>query len=57
MSQQKIYTKREIAFKKQNIEHICVLQESCKTVRRWQRYILFAKGGHCVKVWPSAGKE
>jgi len=24
------------------------LQESCKTVRRWKRAILFVKGGHCV---------
>ena len=25
MSQQKIYTKRKIAYKKQNLEHICIL--------------------------------
>ena len=49
MSQQKIYPKREIAYKKQNLEHNCVLQESCKTVRRWQRSILLVKGGHCVR--------
>ena len=47
-SQLKIYTKRKIASKKQNVEHKCILQESCKTVRRWQRYILLVKGGHCV---------
>jgi len=28
MSQQKIYAKRKIAYKKQNLEHNCVLQES-----------------------------
>ena len=28
--------KREIDYKKQTLEHDCVLQESCKTVRRWQ---------------------
>ena len=49
MSQQKIYTKREIAYKKQNLEHNCVLLESCKTVRGWQRSILLVKGGHCVE--------
>jgi len=48
MSQQKIHTKRAIAYKKQNPEHNCVLQKSCKTVRRWQRSILFVKGVHCV---------
>ena len=31
MSQQKIYSKRKITYKKQNLEHNCVLQESCKT--------------------------
>ena len=35
MSQLKIYTKI-----KQNLKHNCVLQESCKTVRLWQRSIL-----------------
>ena len=48
MSQQKIYTKREIAYKKQILEHNFVLQESCTTVRRWQRFILLVKVGHCV---------
>ena len=48
MSQQKIYTKGDISYKKQNLEHNCILQESCKTARRWQRYILVVKGGHCV---------
>ena len=38
MSQLKIYTKRKIVSKKQNLEHKCILQESCKTVRRWQRF-------------------
>ena len=33
MPQTKIYTKRKIASKKQNLEHKCVLHESCKTVR------------------------
>ena len=47
MSQQ-IYTKRKIAYKKQNIEDNCVLQESCKTVRRLQRSFLLVKGGHSV---------
>ena len=47
MSQQ-IYTKRKIAYKKQNIEDNCVLQESCKTVRRLQRFYLLVKGGHSV---------
>ena len=51
MSQQKIYTKRKIAYKKQNLEHKCALLESCKTVRRWQRSILLFKGGHCVGDW------
>ena len=48
MSQLKIYTKRKIASKKQNLEHNCVLKESCKTVKYWQRSILFVKGGHCI---------
>jgi len=43
-----MYTKSKIASKKQNLEHKCILQESCKTVRRWQRYILLVKGDHCV---------
>ena len=30
------------------MEHKCILQESCKTVRRWQRSILLIKGGHCT---------
>ena len=42
------HRKRKIASKKQNLEHKCILQESCKTVRRWQRSILLVKGGHCV---------
>jgi len=50
MSQQKIYAKRKMAYKKQNLEHNCVLQESGKTVRRWQRSILLVKGGHCVGI-------
>jgi len=50
MSQQ-IYTKRKIAYKKQNIEDNCVLQESCKTVRRLQRSYLLVKGGHSVGYW------
>jgi len=48
MSQQKVYAKRKIVFKKQNLEHNFVLQESCTTVRRWQRSVLLVKGGHCV---------
>jgi len=48
MSQQKLYAKSNIAYKKQDLEHNCVLQESCKTVRRWQRSILLVKGGHCL---------
>ena len=48
MSQQKICTKRTIDYKKQSLEHKYVLQESCKTVRRWQRSILLGNGGHCV---------
>ena len=48
MSQLKIYSKRKIASKMQNLEHKCVLQESCKTVRLWQRFILLVKGAHCV---------
>ena len=37
-----------MAYKKQNLEHNCVLQKSYKTVRRWQRFILLVKVGHCV---------
>ena len=48
ISQQKIYTKRKIARTKQNLEQTCVLQESCKIVRRWQKSSLLVKGGHCV---------
>ena len=48
MSQLKIYSKRKIASKMLNLEHKCVLQESCKTVRLWQRFILLVKGVHCV---------
>jgi len=47
-SQLKICTTTKIAYKKQNLEHKCILQESCKIVRRWQRSILLVKGGHCV---------
>ena len=50
-SQQKIYPKRKITYKNQNLEQNCVLQESCKTVRCWQRAILLVKGGHCVGDW------
>ena len=49
MSQQKIYTRRKIVYKKQNLEHNCVLQDSCKTVRRWQRSSLLVRGDHCVE--------
>ena len=48
MSQHKIYSKRKITYKKQDLEHNCVLQESCKPVRRRQKSILLVKGGHCV---------
>jgi len=48
MSQLKIYTKWKITSRKQNLEHKCVIQESCKTVRRWQRSIPLVNGGHCV---------
>ena len=43
-----IYLKGKWLIKKQNLEHKCVLQESYKTVRRWQRSILLVNGGHCV---------
>ena len=32
------YANRKIASKRQ--KHKCILQESCKTVRRWQRSVL-----------------
>ena len=32
MPQQKIYTQREIVYKKKTLEHNFVLQEFCKTV-------------------------
>ena len=48
MSKQKICSKRKIAYKKQNLEYNCVLQESCKPVRRWQISVLLVKGGHGV---------
>ena len=51
MSQLKIYTKRKIAPKKQNLEHKCILQESCKTMGRWQISILLVMGDHCVGDW------
>ena len=51
MSQLKIYSKRKLASKKQNLEHRCINQESCKTVCRWQRSILLVKGGNCVGDW------
>jgi len=58
MTQLNIYTKRKIASKKKNLEHKCILQESCKTVRRWQISILHVRWDHCVwngkKVWKSA---
>ena len=50
MSELKICTKRKLASKKQNLKHKCILQESCKTVRRWQRYILLVRGDHGVDV-------
>ena len=43
MSHLKIYSKRKIASKMQNLEHTFVLQESCKTVRCWRRSILLVK--------------
>ena len=46
MSQLKVCTR--IASKKQNLDHNCVLQESCKTVRRLQRSILLVRRDHCV---------
>ena len=42
------HRKRKIASKKQNLEHKCILQDSCKTVKRWQRSILLVRGDHCV---------
>ena len=43
-----MYANNKTASKKQNLEHTCSLQESCKTLRRWQIPILLVKGGHCV---------
>ena len=34
MSQQKMYANSKIAYKKQNLEHNCVLQESCMMIFR-----------------------
>ena len=42
---------KKIASKKQNLEHKCILQGSCKAVRRWQRSILLVKGGYWVGDW------
>ena len=44
MSHLKIY----MYTKKQNLEHKCILQGSCKTVRCWQRSILLVRGDHCI---------
>jgi len=49
MSQLKVCTR--IASKKQNLDQNCVLQESCKTVRRLQRSILLVRRDHCVGDW------
>ena len=51
MSQLKVYTTRKIAFKKQTLEHRCVLQESYETVRRWQRSILNCQVRSLRKRW------
>ena len=48
MSQHKMYAKRKIAYKKQILKRNCVLQESCKTLRRWQRSGLLVRGDQCV---------
>ena len=48
MSQLNMFTRMKIASKEQNLEYKCVLQESYKTMRRWQRPILLVEGGHCV---------
>mgnify|MGYP000343770604 CR=1 FL=1 len=55
-SQLQIYTKRKIAFEKQDLERKYVLQDSCKTVRRWQRSNLLVKGDHCVGDCPVCGQ-
>ena len=47
-NQKDFLSKRKMAHKNQNPEHKCILQESCKTVRGWQRSILRVKGDHCV---------
>jgi len=31
-----------------HLEDKCILPESSKTARRWQRSSLLVKGGHCV---------
>ena len=51
MSQLNMFTRMKIASKEQNLEYKCVLQESYKTMRRWQRPILLVEGGHCVGDW------
>jgi len=33
---------------KANLEHKWALQESCKTMRRWQIYIMLVNVGQCV---------
>ena len=39
----------KIASKRPNLEHNCILQESCKSVRRWKTSSRLVKGGHsCV---------
>ena len=48
ISQLKIYTKRTIVYTMHHLEDKCVLPESSKTARRWQRSSLLVKGGHCV---------
>ena len=40
----KNYANRKLASKKQNLECKCVLQESCKTVRRWQEIYSTCQG-------------
>ena len=44
----KCHNLRKTDSKKQKLEHKCILQECCKTSRRWQRYILLVRGDHCV---------
>ena len=51
MSQLKIYTRRKIASKKQNLDHNGVLHECCKSVRHLQRSILLVRGDHCIGDW------